>query len=88
MAKFHITIKNNETGEIMHDSDTKAILGAFDSQDKTECIAALECNPVTLASTLNGAECVLDDIRNKFPEADALSKLIDKYFNKKTDKKL
>lgn len=86
MAKFHITIKDNETGEILHDSDTKAIIGAFDSQDKTECIATIACNPMTLASTVNGVKSVLEVIIDKYPEANALSELIDKYFTKKETK--
>lgn len=86
MARFHITIKDNETGEIMHDSDTTAIIGAFDSQDKTECIAAIECNPMTLASTVNGVKSVLEVIIDKYPEAKALSELIGKYFTKKETK--
>lgn len=86
MAKFHITIKNNETGEIMHDIDTKAIIGAFDSQDKTECIAVTECDPMTLASTVNGVKSVLEKILDDRPEVNALAELIGKYFTKKETK--
>ena len=32
--KFHITIKNNETGEILHDQDCNAIIGGICDNEK------------------------------------------------------
>lgn len=55
MEKFHITIKNNETGEILVDDDTCAIIGALDRGEGTGCLGFTVCGPVDLAATATGA---------------------------------
>ncbi|MBE5760009.1 MAG: hypothetical protein E7332_08325, partial [Clostridiales bacterium] len=43
--KFHITLTDNETGETLIDSDTSAIIGAFDlGEGNTGSLYALACN--------------------------------------------
>lgn len=37
--KYHITIKNNETDQVIHDSDACAIIGSINSGAETaECV--------------------------------------------------
>lgn len=56
MKKFHITIKNNETGEILRDLDTCAIIGAFDvDEEGTGCLVCTACNAIELAATADAA---------------------------------
>lgn len=42
--KFHLTIKNNETGEVLRDTDCNAIIGGITYNEKKTCVALTECN--------------------------------------------
>ena len=42
--KFHITIKNNETGEILHDQDCNAIIGGICDNEKNTSVVLTQCN--------------------------------------------
>lgn len=50
--RFHITITNNESGEVLIDQDTKAIIGAFDGdENSTHCMGYTSCNVSELLNT-------------------------------------
>ena len=53
MAKYHITVRDNETGEILHDCETSCIIGAFrnDEIESTGRLVAANCNTIDLAHT-------------------------------------
>ena len=65
-AKFHLTIKDNETGEVLHDVDTCVILGAFDLDEKeAACVGFTACDTMTLVGAIAGMDAIkrtiLDD---------------------------
>ena len=68
MEKFHITIKNNETGEIIVDLDTCAIVGAIAEYDRIRCIGSVYCSASRLADTLAGAAQVVNTCRSRLPK--------------------
>lgn len=56
MEKFHITIKDNETGEIFLDRDTSCVVGALDEPGGTTGVFGnTHCNAIELAATATGA---------------------------------
>lgn len=68
MKKFHITIKNNETGEITHDLDTSAIVAGILDDDGSYSVSATSCNALELLQTVNSAEKAINLIYKKRPE--------------------
>lgn len=53
MEKYHITITNNETGEIGVDLNTNALIAAIDEPTGgTRAICLAECSMATLAAAL------------------------------------
>jgi hypothetical protein len=73
MKKFHIIIKDIKTGEILHDTDTDAIIGAIHEEDKTAGICFTECNGEAMVETISATKKVLKEIVSKNP----MLKLID-----------
>ena len=55
MEKFQITIKNQETGEVLVDINTNAIIGAVDNGAGTRVIGLTDCKGHDLAATAAGA---------------------------------
>ena len=78
MKKFHITITNNETGETLHDLDTKAIVGAILDDDGTFQIAFNKCNVNDMLNVIDGAERTLKHIYKKHPELALFKALTEK----------
>ena len=69
--KFHLTIKNNETGEVLHDTDCNAIIGGITDNEKKTCIALTECNVKDLIACAMEAEeaistVIPDQLRSLF----------------------
>jgi len=66
--KFHITLTDNETGETLIDSDTSAIIGAFDlGEGNTGSLYALACNGLIKVCTIAGAMATLERVRKDDP---------------------
>ena len=76
MSKFHITITNNETGEILHDNDTAAIIGAYAFANGAYAIGLTACNGITLMATINTAEHVVKRLLEEHPMSKAIYGLI------------
>lgn len=74
--KFHITITNNETNEIMADHDTDAIIGAFRRDDGVQSVAAVCCNPLELATTVETVRNVLGEVEESNPELKQLGEIV------------
>lgn len=55
MEKFHITITDNETNEVLTDKNTDAIIGAIHTEGDTGIIILTECNGCSLMGTAAGA---------------------------------
>lgn len=86
MRKYHITIKNNETGEIINDVDSDAIIGSIESEEGTANVVMTECNIKQLIESIFVAKRAIKDatklIMADAPEGlgvflDLLSKLDD-----------
>lgn len=54
--KFHITIKDNETGETLRDIDTNAIIGGVVKEEGSETILIAKCNDYDLAKAVIATE--------------------------------
>ena len=67
MKKFHITITDNETGEVLVDQDTSAIIGALDNDESTRNIAYTCCNTIDLAATAAGAKQAANKSARELP---------------------
>ncbi len=75
--KFHITIKDNETGEIIHDKDTNAIIGAINgAENSTAVIGITSCNTIELLATMRGALQSVKEIRESNPKISLMEDLI------------
>jgi hypothetical protein len=55
MGKYHIIITNNETGQVLADTDTDAIIGAFTEGEGTRSVCYTNCDMAELAAMLTGA---------------------------------
>ena len=66
--KFHITITDNETGEVEVDTDAAAIIGAYDAGTRgTASISYTECNGIVLSCTLAGVMHLLAGYEEREP---------------------
>lgn len=74
MAKFHITIRDNSTGNVVQDCETSCIVGAFhnDDTDDTATLVAANCNTLDLAHTTCCAAQAVQMVQDKRPELAAL----------------
>ena len=62
---FHITLKNNETGETLRDLDTKAFIGGALKEEGAESIIIAACNNVELAKTIHAAEAGTKHVKSQ-----------------------
>lgn len=60
MAKFHIVITDNETGETLKDADACAIIGACNEGEYSAGIVLSECNTIDLLHALRAASASID----------------------------
>lgn len=67
MKKFHIIIKDNKTGEILHDVDTDAIIAAVHEEGKTAGIALTACDGKALLEALEAVKNVRKEIISSNP---------------------
>ena len=84
MKRFHVTITDNETGEVIHDKDTTAIIGGFENGDKTTMLVFTDCNFVDIACTLTAAKQAINAITKDGHRGRKLDKLTDKYIKEQT----
>lgn len=87
MKKFHIIIKNLETGAEIVNDETNCIIGAFDADENgTASMAFSSCNTLELLSTVMGANGVLEKIFEEHPDLIIKLKMIDLLKKGKTKK--
>lgn len=60
--KYHITLTDNETGEVIHDGDIEAIIGAFSTETRTAAIAKTSCSLRGLVATIVAAEDAIEHV--------------------------
>lgn len=78
MKKFHITIKNNETGEITHDLDTNAIVAGILDDDGAYAVGITHCDSLGLLQAINSAENLITSMYKKHPELLILKLMVDR----------
>lgn len=88
MAKFHVIITNKETGEIMCEHDSDAIIAGIDAGDRVACICHIDCNDNTLAATCFAAREAIDAGLEDEPAVQRLFKEYVKKYAKKSKKTL
>ena len=90
MKKFHITIKDNETGKTLHDLDTAAIVGGIESGDGVTVLGLTRCKQSDLVYTVAFAKLAVHLVTREDKRVGKLSdKMLKKYkkINKKETKK-
>lgn len=66
---FHLVITNNETGEVIHELDMCALIGAAQTaENNTVSISLTACNVLELAATIAGAQKAITKILKDDPE--------------------
>ena len=70
MAKFHVTIKNNETGEFVVDCESSCIIGAFEDTDDggVNTTVAISCSGIVLAHTTSCVANAVQRVQDDHPE--------------------
>lgn len=63
--KFHLTIKDNETGETLRELDTNAIIGGVVNEEGSETILAAKCNDIDLAKAIIATEMGAKHVKRK-----------------------
>lgn len=81
--KFHITIKNNETGEILHDQDCNAIIGGICDNEKNTSVVLTECNSKALFYCAKAAQESINSAIPKGSELDLMLKLFNAFAEEK-----
>lgn len=54
--RFHVTITDNETGEVLHDTDAHAIVAGIGAEGGAGVIGCTACDKKQLAVTIQAAE--------------------------------
>ena len=75
MKNFHITIADNETGEILTDEQTNCIIGAYSLEEKETGISYIRDNDIAIAATIMAIKDTIQKIYKKIPGA-KLSEMI------------
>jgi hypothetical protein len=66
--KYHITITDNETGEVLVDQDTVAIIGACDAGEATRGLVLHKCNKAEKMATACEAMQMVEQVLRKEPK--------------------
>lgn len=66
--KFHIKITDNETGEVLQESDTCAIIGGYATEDGAVGMALAHCNARDHAKAIHAAETAINTAYTRNPE--------------------
>ena len=82
-AAFHITIRNNETGEILHDAGTDAFICAYDQGESTAGCSGIRANSFAAAGVVTAAQDQIHKLVSKKPEVAFLVSLEKTLRNKK-----
>lgn len=72
---FHITITDNETGEVFHDVDSDCIIGAVHGDEHTAGIALLKCGPTEAADTVVAVKSTIKEAKEVHPEIELFEML-------------
>ena len=73
--RFHVTIKDNETGETHIDQDVEAVLLATSGEDVSPSMLLTQCSHIGLAAVWGGAQRQLKKLAAECPVAVILAEL-------------
>lgn len=65
--KFNIKITDNETGEVIQEANTNAIIGGYATEEGAAGLACSSCGAFTLAAAINAAETAIADNYKNHP---------------------
>ena len=82
--KMHITITNNETGEVIAEHDTNAIVAGIDLENGTRSLVKANCDPIAFACALHAAQGAVDKTLDENKKLAALYYMMGA-FNEKTE---
>lgn len=71
--KLHITITDNETGKVLHETDANAIIGGCKTDEGSQGICIASCSDFDLSMTINSAEEVIHNIKKQKGPAFAIA---------------
>jgi hypothetical protein len=74
--KFHITIKDNETGEILHDRDCNAIIAGLNDGEKSTSVVLTQCNGKDLVYCAKATQKSINSAIPKGSRLDLMLKLL------------
>ena len=66
--RFNIKITNNETGEVLQEADTCAIIGGYVNDEGAVGILLTHCTPLDHARAINAAESAVNASYRARPE--------------------
>lgn len=66
--KFNIKITNNETGEVLQEADTCAIIGGYVNDEGAVGMLLTHCSPLDHARAINAAESAVNASYRARPE--------------------
>lgn len=66
--KYHVTITDNETGEVIRDMDTNAIAASIDSEDFVAEIFHTRCTSDELVGVVAVLQLILSKIKKRYPQ--------------------
>lgn len=76
--KWHLTIVNNETGEVLRDLDTGVIVGACDVDEDNTGVFSLICGSgAEVLATLMCAEETIENTYKKHPDVKVLKAIVE-----------
>lgn len=71
--KIHLTLTNNETGDVMYDGDVDACIVGFCGSEGAGNLAVAKCDGETYANALAATEEALEDVYAEHPELKPLA---------------
>ena len=63
--KLHITITDNETGNVIHEADTNAVIAGCKTEEGAAAICSVKCDDIELASAIFAAEEAIRAIKKQ-----------------------
>jgi hypothetical protein len=66
--KFHIVITNNETGEVIKDTNADAIIASIHTEETTDVLDVACCNGFALVATIAGLMEALENNKKDHPK--------------------
>ena len=76
--KYHITITDNETGEVVKEVNADAIVASIHVKETTDILEATHCNGLAFAETTAGLMGALKEIKKAHPSIYKLAKKLNK----------